>query len=136
MEAIKCSIRVPLYEVDMGGGVYHGNYFHFFELGREAFFREIGYSYSTIINLGYHLTVAETTVTYHKSLKYDNQIEVNTELAAVREHSIHLYQEIIRDNHICTEARFSLVLVNSEGKAIELPKEFKERLSIKMNNIS
>lgn len=30
-------LRVPFFEVDMGQAVYHGNYYHFFELGREDF---------------------------------------------------------------------------------------------------
>ena len=42
--------RIPLYEIDIGQAVYHGNYFHFFELAREAFLRDLGrYTLATLV---------------------------------------------------------------------------------------
>ena len=35
------NMKIPLYEVDIGGGVYHGNYYHLFELARESMFEDI-----------------------------------------------------------------------------------------------
>lgn len=125
MKAVSWSTRIPLFEIDIGGGVYHGNYFHLFEQAREAFFREVGYPYSHLVNKGLHLTMAEININYHKPLRYDETVSIQTELVALRPHSLHLYQEIIRDNNICTEARFTMVLVDSAGKAVKLPEEFR-----------
>ena len=48
-------VRVPLFEVDPGQAVYHANYFHLFELGREAFLRHIGFPYRQFMNRQLHL---------------------------------------------------------------------------------
>ena len=51
----KTQLRVPLFEVDLGQAVYHGNYFHLFELGREAFLRDLGYPYRRFMDQQLHL---------------------------------------------------------------------------------
>ena len=58
------SMKVPLYEIDLGGGVYHGNYYHFFDLARESMFNEMDYPYKIIMKNGNHFTVAEANCKY------------------------------------------------------------------------
>ncbi len=44
------SLRVPFFEVDIGQAVYHGNYYHLFELGREDFLRKTGFPLCHFLN--------------------------------------------------------------------------------------
>ena len=67
----KTRLRVPLYEVDLGHAVYHGNYFHLLELAREGFLRDLGYPYRRFMDEQLHLTVVEASCSYWRSLRYD-----------------------------------------------------------------
>ena len=72
------SLRVPFFEVDMGQAVYHGNYYHMFELAREDLLRKAGFPYREFMNRQLHLSVVESRCKYRKSLRYDDQIEIHT----------------------------------------------------------
>jgi acyl-CoA thioester hydrolase len=122
-------MRVPLFEVDVGQAVYHGNYFHLFELGRESFFREMGFPYKGFMDREMHLTIVEAHCRYRKSLHYDEEIEVRTGLAWKRSRSLGIMQVILREEGaeepvLCTEVSLSMVCVRFSGKPTVLPSEF------------
>ena len=125
----KSRFLVPLYEVDLGQGVYHGNYFHFFELAREAFLRELGYPYRRFMDQQMHLTVVESTCSYRRSLHYDDAIEIHTAIDWWRTRSLAFSQAIYRDEGkkeltLCTQATLNMVCVRFTGKPTVLPADF------------
>jgi acyl-CoA thioester hydrolase len=125
-------LRVPLFEVDLGQGVYHGNYFHLFEIGREAFFRALGYPYSLLMADGLHLTVGSLQCRYLKSLHYDDVIEVHTGVSRLGRRSLslaHRIQRLTRSGtpETTTEAVMHFVCVR-EGTPVPLPDRFSENL--------
>ena len=129
------SMRVPLFEVDLGQGVYHGNYFHLFEAARETFFRDIGYPYKKIMANELHLTIAKVTCAYRRSLRYDDLLEIQTGISRVRTRSLELNQKIYRDEDngkkvLCTEADFNMVCVRFSGQVVSLPSEFVKSLAV------
>jgi len=123
-------LRVPLYEVDLGQAVYHGNYFHLFELAREAFLRDLGYPYRRFMDQQLHLTVVETSCSYRRSLHYDDHIEVHTRILWWRRRSLAFAQNIVRPEEendsklLCTKASLNMVCVRFTGAATILPLEF------------
>ena len=62
----------------MGQAVYHGNYYHLFELAREDLLRKAGFPYREFMNRQLHLSVVESRCKYRKSLHYEDQIEIYT----------------------------------------------------------
>lgn len=131
-------LRVPLFEVDLGQGVYHGNYFHLFEIGREAFFRALGYPYSRLMADGLHLTVGSLECRYRASLHYDDVIEVHTAVRRLGRRSLSLAHRIQRLSRsgipeTTTEAVLHLVCVR-EGTPVPLPERFAENLRRWMAN--
>lgn len=128
-------LRVPLFEVDLGQAVYHGNYFHLFELGREDFFRELGYPYKRFMDQEMHLTIVEAHCSYRKSLRYDDAIEVRTGLSWRRSRSLGLVQSIHRregtlEPSLCTELFLNMVCVKFSGRPTVLPSEFVSLLEL------
>ncbi|MDM8522579.1 thioesterase family protein [Desulfococcaceae bacterium HSG8] len=124
-----CSLRVPLYEIDLGQGVYHGNYYHLFEIAREAFFREIGFPYKSLMEMQLHLTVAEALCKYKESLHYDEQIDIHTSVSWVRDRSLGVVQRVYKKDKagnplLCTDLSLNLVCVRFGGGAFPLPTEF------------
>jgi acyl-CoA thioester hydrolase len=131
------SLRVPLFEVDTAQAVYHGNYYHLFELAREDLLRAIGFPYREFMNRQLHLSIVETHCKYRKALKYDDEIEIRTGISAMGSRSLAFSQLIFRradaspaihagsEPELCTEARLDMVCVSFAGRAKLLPKDFR-----------
>ena len=62
------------------GVVHHASYLTWFEEGRSAFTRAMGYPYSRLAREGINLAVAEVNARYHRSAVYDDEVVVRTEL--------------------------------------------------------
>lgn len=80
-------IRVRYAETDQMGFCYYGNYASFFEVARVEALRQKGISYKELENLGILLPVKKFEITYLQPAKYDDLLEIKTqiiELAGVR----------------------------------------------------
>jgi acyl-CoA thioester hydrolase len=122
-------LRVPLFEVDLGQAVYHGNYFHLLELGREAFLRDLGYPYRRFMDQQLHLTIVEASCSYRRPLLYDDLIEVQTGVDWWRSRSLAFAQAIYRNEEpggpvLCTKATLNMVCVRFTGQPTVLPADF------------
>jgi len=122
-------LRVPLFEVDLGQAVYHGNYFHLFEMGREDFLRSLGFPYREFMNRGLHLTIVGMNCAYRKPLVYDDQIDIYTGISWTRKRSIGFSQLIQRPGkgdkmELCTTITFDMVCVTFSGRPTSLPADF------------
>jgi len=130
-------MTIPLYEVDMGGGVYHGNYFHLFELARDIMLKEAGFSYSNLVDLGFHLTVTEINCTYRTPLLYNEKIKILTRVDKISSRSAIFFQQIWNDRQdkLLTELSMSLVCIKLSGKASRIPEPFKKALLFWMDDM-
>lgn len=122
--------RVPLYEIDMGQAVYHGNYYHFFEMAREALLRERGFGYPALVARQLHLAVVEAHCRYRQPVRYDDAIEIQTTITALKSRSITFLQRLFLASsaRLATEARIATVCINFAGKPVPLPPELRQGL--------
>lgn len=129
---------IPLFEVDMGQAVYHGNYFHLFELAREALLREIGFGYPELVARQLHLAVVEAHCHYRLPVRYADQICIITRVTHLRTRSIHFTQELYLqpDNRLATTATLKLVCINFSGKPVALPPELRNLLTPLLSSAS
>jgi len=74
-------IRVRYAETDQMGVAWHGNVFAWFEVGRTDLLRELGTTYRDLEAEGLRLPVVEAAARYHRSIRYDDVVEVRTHLA-------------------------------------------------------
>lgn len=126
-------LRVPLFEVDIGQAVYHGNYYHLFELARESFLRDLGYPYKRFMDQEMHLTIVEASCSYRRPLHYDDLITVHTSVLWWRSRSLAFQQALYRDDGqkeltLCTQATLNMVCVRFTGKPTLLPEDFVDLL--------
>lgn len=124
------SYRIPLYEIDMGQAVYHGNYFHFFELAREACLRDLGFGYPELVARQIHLAVVESHCHYRQPVRYDDQIDIYTTITSLKSRSVQFHQKLFfsTTGKLATEARITTVSISFAGKPIPLPPELRQRL--------
>ena len=132
------SLRVPFFVVDMGQAVYHGNYFHFFEMARIELMSKTGFPYREFLNRQLHLTIIESRCKYRKALHYDDQIEIHTAITSLSRRSLSFSQLIYRlaENpsretqnpqfELCTEAQLNVICVRFTGQPTILPEDFRQ----------
>lgn len=69
-------VMLPLSEFDIGGVLYHGNYFHLYERGREEWLRRCGMPYESLVKGGRHLVVTASRQDFLKPLSYGHSIDL------------------------------------------------------------
>jgi len=133
------SLLVPFFEVDMGHAVYHGNYYHIFELAREDFMRKTGFPYREFLNRQLHLTLTESHCKYRKALYYEDEIEVHTAITSMSRRNVSFSQLIYRqarnpsgggrEAELCTECQLYMICVRVTGQPTFLPEGFRLAVS-------
>ena len=74
-EAFRHDLKtIRLGEFDMGGVLYHANYFHLYEEAREALLRSAGTPYAGLVENGAHLAIVESHQTFRLPIQYGEQL--------------------------------------------------------------
>ena len=117
------SYRVIYGDTDQMGVVYYANYLRWFERGRSEFLRQIGLPYSTIEQQGFHFPVTEVTCRYANSARYDDIIEIETELAELGRASLSFVYRISREsnNDLLATGRTKHACIDQAGKVTRIP---------------
>ena len=76
-------ITVPFHDVDMMGVAWHGNYFRYFEVAREALLNQFDYGYRQMKASGYLWPVVDTRVKYRAALTFEQTIRVRATLEEI-----------------------------------------------------
>ena len=71
-------VRAIYRDTDQMGVVYYGNYYAWFETGRNEFIRSLGLSYKELEEQGIMLPVIESRCTYKVPARYDDLVLVRT----------------------------------------------------------
>lgn len=74
--SIEIDIVVPFHDVDAMKVVWHGNYFRYFEVAREALLGKFNYGYRAMEASGYAWPVVDTRVKYRQAVSFEQQIRV------------------------------------------------------------
>lgn len=73
-------LMVPFHDVDMMGVVWHGNYFRYFEIAREALLNQFDYGYRQMKDSGYIWPVVDTRVKYRGGLTFEQRFRVRARI--------------------------------------------------------
>ena len=124
MHSYSIKIKPRYAETDQMGVVYHGNYFPWFELGRDDFFHQLGCRYKTIEDFGIRMPVTHCDCQYIVSAKYDETIDVHTTLLFFNGVRLKLKFDVFReaDQILLAKATIDYAFMNAESKPINLKK--------------
>ena len=61
--------------------VWHGNYFRYFEIAREALLNQFNYGYRQMKDSGYVWPVVDTRVKYRDSLTFEQRVRVQARVS-------------------------------------------------------
>ena len=127
---VETRFRVRYFETDAMRIVHHAVYFTWFEEGRSAFTRALGYSYAEMEADGILLAVAEASARYRSPARDDEEVVVATCLAEFRSRSMTFTYEIRRatDDALLVTGSTKLIATGIEGRTKQFPEALRVRL--------
>ena len=128
MPTHKTTCRVIYGDTDNMGQAYYGNYFRWFEIGRNEMFRSLGLSYKTVEDNGIFLPVAETYCRYSTPAKYDDILVIETTLDPKVKAGIKFDYAIYKEDGktLLAKGHTKHPCVNKEGKVVRPPEFIKK----------
>jgi len=129
-------LRVRYAETDQMGVVYHSEYLVWCEVGRTEYIRALGLPYAEMERRGALLAVADASLRYHGSARYDDLIRVETTLAEVKSRAItfdYLIRHVQSGARLVT-ARTMLVSLDQNARPAPIPADVRELLERAMRD--
>jgi len=116
-------------DTDLAGIVYYANHLRFIERGRSEWVRECGVDQTALKAAhGIVFAVRKVDADYLKPAKYDDELQVTTELLALGGASIKLRQEVWRGPDRLFTALVTLVCLQDNGQPARIPAEIRAAL--------
>tara|TARA_Y100000590_G_C15256390_1_gene839514 strand:- start:261 stop:659 length:399 start_codon:yes stop_codon:yes gene_type:complete len=129
--AKKFSFAVKVYyeDTDAGGVVYYANYLKFLERARSEAIYSLGHTNSSILEkYGILLIVKSCNIDYKKPAKFEDILEIISEVKSFSKTSFIMSQIILRENKIISSAEVHLVAVDKNGKPSKIPEDLKKKI--------
>jgi acyl-CoA thioester hydrolase len=128
MRASTSTLRVRYAETDKMGVVYYANYFVWFEVARADLLRSLGWTYREMEHAGVALPVIEAHCEYHRSARYDDEIEVRTEGRMLSPVRMEFQYEVVRceDRTRAASGRTVHAALDPSGRPCRLPDRIRE----------
>jgi len=120
--------RVAFHETDAMGVVHHSNYLKFVEDARVAWLEEHDRLYTEYIAIGRNFAVTRVDITYHRSSRFHDELEITAAPHWVRGASACFVYEIYCDSALVVSGRTEHALVDARGRPKRIPKEWREHL--------
>lgn len=123
-------LRVRYAECDHQGVVFNANYLTYFDVGLTELWRAALGSYQAMLDAGYDLVVVEATVRYRRPARFDDELELETRIAAFGRTSVRVADRLTRasDGELLAEGELAYVFVDRSGAKIEVPPELRQAL--------
>lgn len=119
-------VRAIYRDTDQMGVVYYGNYYTWFEVGRNEFIRSLGLSYKDLEEQGVMLPVIESRCTYKSPARYDDLVIVRTGICEMTGARIAFAYDVIREKDSALLARGCTVHAFADAKTMR-PINLKKR---------
>ena len=116
-------LRVRYSETDKMGFCYYGNYAQYFEVARVEALRELGIVYKNLEENGILLPVTEFHVRYKQAARYDEILEIKTQITKLQGTRITFQYEVRNEEDVLlNDAETILVFVDAKSmKPIPIP---------------
>ena len=127
LKEFKYVTKIYYEDTDAGGVVYYANYLKFLERARSEAIYSLGLSNKEILEKeGVIIIVKTCNIEYKKPAKFEDEIEIISNIKEVKNSSFKMHQVIKKKFDIISEADVVLVTVNKEGKPVRIPSILKK----------
>jgi acyl-CoA thioester hydrolase len=123
---------VPVYweDTDAGGIVYYANYLKFTERARTDMLRGLGINQQEmLVEEGANFVVRACTIEYLSPARMEDQLEIITRVTSLRGASLHMRQDICRDDEILVETTVRVACLGDGGKPQRLSSAINDKFN-------
>ncbi|MEP3346960.1 MAG: tol-pal system-associated acyl-CoA thioesterase [Litoreibacter sp.] len=121
------SLRVYYEDTDLAGIVYYANYMKFIERARSEWVREIGVDQVALkAEAGIVFAVRRLEADYLAPAKFDDMLDVVTEVKDISAARITLTQDVMRGNDVLFKSVVTLVCLGETGRPSRLPADIRQ----------
>ena len=114
--------RVYYEDTDLAGIVYYANYLKFIERARSEWVRDLGLDQARMkAEEGVVFAVRRVEADYLAPARFDDLLQVTTEVLTVTPARIILSQSVLREGDLLFVAKVTLVALGSDGRPMRLP---------------
>ena len=123
-------LRVYYEDTDLAGIVYYANYLKFIERGRTEYIRELGVDQTDLKDRsGIVFAVRRLEADYLLAAKFDDRLQVLTEITDISGARLHLNQRVKRNGETLFSAAVTLVCLTDAGKPARIPADIRRIFS-------
>tara|TARA_Y100001936_G_scaffold38014_1_gene36111 strand:- start:1178 stop:1576 length:399 start_codon:yes stop_codon:yes gene_type:complete len=123
------TVKVYYEDTDSGGVVYYANYLKFLERARSEALYTLGFTNLGLLEKHNILLIVKScNIEYKKPAKFEDKINIISEVISFTKTSFMMKQCILRKNLLITEANVHIVIVDKNGKPSKIPEELKQKL--------
>ena len=109
-------VQVYWEDTDAGGVVYHSQYLNFMERARTEFLRSLGLVQIKLRDdLGILFVVRDIQIRFKKPAKFDDELNVNTQLLKVGRSLLEFEQNIYRGDEHLIAAKVDVVCIGADS---------------------
>ncbi|MCC1494464.1 tol-pal system-associated acyl-CoA thioesterase [Cognatishimia sp. F0-27] len=122
-------VRVYYEDTDMAGIVYHANYLKFIERARSDWVKEQGLDQNAMREDGIVFVVRRIEADYLAAAKYDDALEVVTEVRSMTGVRLVMTQEVRRAGTTVFRAEVTAVCATLDGQPTRLPEILRRKVN-------
>lgn len=122
-------LRVRFYELDPYNHVNHAAYVQYFESARVELLHSVGIDLADLEQRGHRLVVTDLHIVYRRSAGPHEELDVETEIVALRRASSRWRQRIHREGELLAEQEITVATTTLEGRPARLPEDLAEALT-------
>ena len=115
--------RIYYEDTDAGGIVYYANYLKYFERARTEWIYALGFDHNKLDKSDILIVVRSCNIDYEKSVKFEEEIEVVSELSKISPVRINLIQSVQVNKEIRVKGNVELAIVDRAGNAKKMPED-------------
>ena len=115
--------RIYYEDTDAGGIVYYANYLKYFERARTECIYSLGFDHNKLNKIDTLIVVRSCNIDYVKSVKFEEEIEVASELSKISPVRINLIQSVLVEREVRVKANVELAVVDRAGKPKKMPED-------------
>jgi acyl-CoA thioester hydrolase len=130
MNLFQWPVRVYYEDTDAGGVVYYANYLKFFERAHTEWLRDLGFGQQALMReAGIVFAVRHVEIDYLLPARFDDDLTVEVEIAALSKVSITFEQRLRRDDSVLSRAAVKVVCLNRDSfRPVAIPANIAEKM--------
>ena len=127
--SVTVAYRIPFYDTDAMGVVHHANYLRYLELARTYFLERFDRPYTEYMEEGVHAAVTRVDARYLQAIRFNDDIRITCWLEWVKTVKLCFHYRLHKDGQLVASALTEHVMINGEGKAIRLSKQWRSLMN-------